>query len=300
MTDGMAFDTNADFDQFLNGIQNAGFEYPGDNGDEPTPTEPDEPIEVDEPDPGPGPATPPPPVETFRIGDRDVPADEVRALYEMGKMFREGSIGTPTPAEQQGSGVEPPPPAVPPEPTPAPIPTFIDQDDPTQMGVWTELQKMQGDYNKEITQLRQNYDNLSRQQRVKELIDNGNIALSQFRAEHPTLTDDEVNAIIPMAQPIADAMVARYGNDIIGLKRAFYVAALEFDGTRSKVIGEPGQKTPAQQSAERKRKLGSLSSGSGSSPRSEQPRPQLGTDKQAKEEFAKALVDSYGANGRLS
>lgn len=281
-----------DFDQFVNGIANAGFQYTGQEEEEPE-EEPEPDVETDEPDPGPGPATPPP--DTVRMGEADVPLSEVRAFYELGKMLREGSL-QPT-GVTGDSGDEPSPPAAPPEPLPPTMPSWLDQEDPVQMGVWNTLQEQATEYKKELAEVRQLAEQSSSALRDRLAMENGQAAVTQFRTQYPNISDTEFDTLLTLCQPMVDGFVATSANPIEGVKRALYVSALDFEPTRAKVLGT---QSPQQKSTERKRKLGSLSGSGGNGNRSESPRPQLSTDKQSVQEFANALSESYGANGRLS
>jgi hypothetical protein len=287
----------AAFDQFLQSLSDSSFEYParGQHGPDPE-SEPD----PEEEEPEPEPDNPPtmPPTGTVRIGDRDVPLGEVQALYELGQMFREGKLtgsgAHPTPPEQT-PGEETPPP-----PPPAVIPDFIDQDNPASMQLWEYLQTEKQSWQTELDRTRESATRAESALRERLAVENTQAAVTQFRQEYSHLSDDEMSTILSLSGPMVNHFVSQYQSPIEGLKRAFYVAALDNPTTRDAVL-QTGAKTAQQKSRERKQKLGSISgSSTGSGSRQSQPRPVISNDRQATEEFAKGLADAYQANGRIN
>jgi hypothetical protein len=288
---GEEMEDDINFDQFLTSLSDAGFAYPS-KADEPIVAE--EPQHETEEEPSTEePETPT--VSTVRIGDKDVPLEEVQLLYEFGKTVREQGITQPhqseEPAPPPPPAEEPPPPAASTEP-----PAWLDPEDEVQMGMWTELQSARADAiaAKAATQ---NFIAEQNQARVTQEV---NAGIRAFHDAFPQLTDQEVQTIASLAAPTVSAFVKTSATPIEGIAKAMRLTALDFEPTRDRVLGLQ-QKSGQQKSTERKSKQGSLTpSSSGSAPRTDVPRSAPRTDRAATAEFARELAESYGANGRLN
>jgi hypothetical protein len=295
-----------DFDQFVSTLESAGWN--ADNAlpstHEPPPSEP-----PNEPPPPTGDAPPEPttpPAETVRIGDKDVPLAEVTALYELGRTLtaRQGA-SPPAPPVAPVTATQPPVPpvvtmpapaveATPPAPLDEP-PDFIDKDDPTQMGVWNLFQQSET-RRRELEQRISLVQSTVEQQQARRVMD---AALTDFRQAHPTITDDEIDLLGKLAAPTVDAFIKTYGDPVIGVQKAMYHSAIEYQPTRDRVLGI-NQPPPSQTSAQRKGKLSSLAGSSGSGSREPAAPRRPSSDREAKDMFATALAESFQSNGRLN
>jgi hypothetical protein len=302
---GRETEDDIDFDQFLTSLSDAGFAYPG-KADEPI-----EPItpegSTDEP-PADPPADPPPtadqapPVPTVMLGDKEVPLEEARLLYELGRTLRDQGYQPPAPpapttGEQAPPQVDQTP--VPPAPV-APVaetpPEWLDTEDPVQMGMWSEVQASRA----EAAAARASVEQFNQQQQQSKVQQEILSGVALFKEQHPNVTEEEVNLLTSLAAPTVAAFVATSPSPIEGIAKAIRMAAIDFEPTRNRVLGLE-QKTRQQKSTERKSKQGSLNpSGSGSAPRTSVPRSAPRTDRAATEEFAKELASAFGTNGRLN
>jgi hypothetical protein len=289
-----------DFDQFLSSLSDQGFTYPGKNGqavavdpNAPDPTQTPEPDDDDESEEPVSQEQPPPSdVPVVRLGEKDVPLEEVTLLYELGKTIRE-------------QGLEPPPPTVPTEPPPAeepppPVevekPSWLDQEDEVQMGMWSELQATRAEA-KAARAASAQFVADQQQSRIQQEVNEG---ISMFKTAFPSLTEQEVQTIATLAAPTVSAFVKVSATPPEGVAKAMRLTALDFEPTRDRVLGLT-QKSGQQKSTERKSKQSSLTpGGSGSAPRTDVPRSAPRTDRAATEEFARELASSFGTNGRLN
>ena len=243
--------------------------------------------------PGDNPPAPPvTPTDTVRIGEQDVPLDEVTTLYELGRTIRESGLQPTAPLVTEGESV--PPPTVETPPTPPTIPDYIDVDDPVQMGLWNELQSVKEQVAATTTTVKQSAEESARVQAEATL----ERALSAYRTKYPSVTDTDLALIRPQAALIVNPMIQQHG-PVDGMVRALYVASLENDTTRNKVLGIDTT-SPEVKSETRKRKLSALSGTSGSAPKTSPSRPQYTSDRDVVNALAKELSDSTAFNGRIN
>lgn len=243
--------------------------------------------------------TPPVDQPTVRIGDNDVPLAEVTALYEFGKAIRTGQY-----APGQGKGTEPTSPAepftaapvipsIPPVDAtlPPPLPDWVDTEDSFQVGMYRQQQELFKAQESIV-----NTVNEGRQQTLEQRAQyDMNVALTNFRAAYPNLTDEDIALIRPNAAPMVGPLMAANPNPVEALSKSMYIASLELESTRHKVLRtEP----PEVKSQRRKDKLSALNGGGTSARTPAQPR--LHNDRSATDEFASALAESFGQTGRLT
>ena len=229
----------------------------------------------------------------MRIGETDVPLAEVTQLYEFGKAIRENGLGEPaTGAAPEGGGLPVPPPPAATAPT---IPAYIDQDDAVQMGLWNELQAARAEQAETATTVREIRDTFYQSKAEQDF----GTALAAFRTQYPGLSDADIDAIRQPASRLVTPLINSGSNPIDAMTRAMYVASLENPATRDRVLNI-NQQNNQNKSRERKQKLSSLSGTSGSAPRTPATRTRPTSDQDAKDQFAQALADSFGSNGRLN
>lgn len=223
---------------------------------------------------------------TVRIGDTDVPVEEVRAYYELGKQIRENGLTPPAPA-----------PTVTPEPTPTPVepPAWIDKDDEVQMGLWEANQALITRIDDLEGTTKATADTFARQVAVQQFT----TALTQFRTAYPNLDDTDLALVRPHAAQLLPAIQSVEADPIAAMKRAMYLAALDIEGTRGKVI-EAQVRTSQDKSKTRKQKISSLGGTSGSAPRTGTPRLHPRNDREAVDAFAKEISESFQSNGRIN
>lgn len=210
-----------------------------------------------------------PPPATVRVGDVDVPLSDLVAAYARGQ-------APPAPPQP----VTPTPPVV--DETP---PEWVDQSDPTQMGFWKENVEQR----KALAVLNQATAQQRQQDQRRQADADFRVALSQFKSMYPGLSDSEIdNMIRPAAAQMIPGLLATHANPVEALGKAMYIAGLENVVTRDKILGiateAPGKK--------RQRKISSLSGTSGSAPRTTAA-PRVTNDRQARDEFAQALAESF-------
>ena len=297
-------ETETEFQTFLDSLGGS-FEYRGNDTivreDDNVPPPVDEEVSDTTPVPGedtetapvitPGDNPPAPPVTTVRFGDQDIPLAEVEELYSLGKTIRESGL-QPTPLVTEGESV--PPPTVETPPTPPALPDYIDPDDPVQIGLWNELQSVKEQVAATTTTVKQSAAESARVQAEATL----ERALSAYRTKYPSVTDADLAVIRPQAALIVNTMIQQHG-PVDGMVRALYVASLENDQVRNKVL-DITPTTTSTDSTTRKRKLSALSGTSGSAPKTSPSRPQYTSDRDVVNALAKELSDSTAFNGRIN
>jgi hypothetical protein len=221
---------------------------------------------------------------TLRIGDKDIPLDEVTQLYELGKTLRENGL------DRQ---VTQPVPVAPTPETPQEVapPSFIDPDDEVQMGLWKHIQTLEA----KVDQTQQTFQQTAAQQERARAQDDFNSALNKFRTAYPNVTDDDLAIIRPAAALIVNPLIAAHG-PVEGMVKAMYITGLDIERTRSKILDPT---TPTNNSNTRKRKLNSLNGSSGSAPKTNN-RPQLTSDRDVVNAMARELADNLSTNGRIN
>jgi hypothetical protein len=192
------------------------------------------------------------------------------------------------------SGDEAPLPPVETPPIPSAIPDFIDQDDEVQMGLWERIQNLESKIDSTATISRQTAEQAARAQADATL----ERAMAAYRTQYPNITDEDLAIIRPQAALIVNPMIQQHG-PVDGMVRALYVASLENESTRNKVLGinTESQKTKSET---RKRKLSAISGTSGSAPKTAPSRPQYTSDRDVVNAIARELSDSTAFNGRIN
>lgn len=236
------------------------------------------------------------PEPTVRIGDRDVPLAEVSQLYELGKALQDGGVTTypsaPVTGEQPtpvGTLVEPVAPIA------AKIPDYIDQDDEVQMGLWKELQARDERLDRIEQTTRESVAAQARSVAVSQF----NQALGNFTTKYPNLTEAELNVVRVNGSQILPAIQATEPDPVKAMEQAMYIAGLQYEPSRNKVLGV-NESQRQHKSSQRKRKQSSIGGSSGSVPRTPTARPRPRTDREAVNEFAEALGETFQSNGRIN
>jgi hypothetical protein len=227
---------------------------------EPDPTEPEP-----EPEPAPEAATPEPPHSrgAVVIDGVEVPVEEAVAYLAKREAQRI--------AAEQAVVPEPPKPAEPPE--------WVDRDDPAQMGMWKELQRVEA----QNAALLENQKAFAQEQTRSKAMVQVDTALSTFRQLHPELSESDVHTIRvhAAALEIIPALErTRSGSDAV--LKALDIAYWDLPEFRAQATAQPSpaaEKKAAR--AEKKEKLNALGGSSGSVPRQEA-RPDLSTDRAAR------------------
>lgn len=303
-----------------------GWEYPTDahTGDTPpavidqqvTPPEdeedddPDDPL-VPEPDATPDPnATPTTAIEpeTVKVNGVAVPLADVQRLYEFDQFLRSNpdasqrvaaaiSNDQPTPAapaaEQPTVPAQTPAPAAPASVTP---PDFLDLEDPAQKFLWDSHVATQT----ELATIRQ-----QGQQQAQALADrqaqvDASEAIAKFRTDHPNFNDDQITTLRQHAAQmnIVGSLLATSPTPVAALHRNLELAALDHADSRTLFLAAPDtSRTPTREQHSRRRKsaLNAIGGGGGAVPKTNTaPKPQ--TDRQAIDEFARQLAETYQSN----
>ena len=162
-----------------------------------------------------------------------------------------------------------------------------------QMGLWKELQEVKGQVGEVTAQSHEANLRLARQVAQQQL----DTALSQFKAQYPNITDEEITSIRPIAGQLLPAIQQNTPDPVAAMKRALFVAAVENPTVGAKIVSP--NTSQQQTSADRKKKLSSLGGSSGSAGRSPR-RSAPSTDKDAVSELASAIEEAYSSNGRLN
>ena len=240
---------------------------------------------------------------TISIGNVEVPISEVISHYEFGKALRSGGyvppaappVAAPSVGAQPVQGaVEPQPPVPPSSGMAPPLPEWVDAEDPFQVGMFRQQQSLAAEMAKSKDALVESNKAIAQQHATA----NFNIALSNFRTQYPDLTEGDLALIRPHASTMVNALISADPDNVPGaMQKAMYIASLEIESTRSKVLPKATADS-ATRSQHRKQKLSALGGSGGSSPRTPT-RPALTNDRQAVDAFAKELAESFGANGRL-
>jgi hypothetical protein len=218
----------------------------------------------------------------------EIPLDEVKQYFELGKAIREnGLVPEPTGQQQQQQ-------QTPPEPTPPVIPEFIDQDDEVQMGLWNKLQEVEQKFGTLSEQTQAANMRLVRQQAQQQL----DSALSSFKTKYPGIDDQDLSIIRPMAAQLLPAVQQNTPNPVEAMERSLFIAAVENPTISQKIIS-PAASTQQQASATRKRKQSSIGGSSGSASRTPS-RPTPKTDSSMVDQLASAIEEAYSSNGRLN
>lgn len=272
-----------EFDRWMEQLQD--FTYQGANNLPPVPA-----MQVDDEDEAEGsPVVPDEPVaepvdEPVEQEEDHAPVDPAtaQAIYDLGTQLSSPEPEfTPTHlVEEEGE-----------ETPPAQPPSYIDPDDEVQMGLWQELQTLRNEVQSTRQVATQTQEQIARQQAEQTFTQ----ALAQFRTQYPTLDDADIALIRPQAAVIVNPLIAQEG-PVNGMIRAMYVASLELEATRDKVLGIVKTEDKA---TTRKRKISSLNSSSGSAPRTNTSRPQYTSDRDVVNQLAKELQES-SVNGRFN
>lgn len=261
--------------------------------DTPTPVEPP-------PAPATGDVTPPPTTpqpDHVLVNGQSVPLADIQRLYEFDQYLR----NNPDAASRVQQAVATPtvPPAV--QPTPAPPadevkpPDFLDMDDPAHKFMWESHLEQQ----RQLQSFQQMQAAREQEALNQKALSEMDTALSKFRSLHPNFNDDQITEMRRHAASmnIASAVMATTVNPVDGFVRILDLAAMDHPDLRTVYLTPAESPTPTrkQRSTERKGKLNSLGGSSGSIPRTTTtPRPV--TDREAIDEFAKGLAESFQQN----
>jgi hypothetical protein len=249
--------------------------------------EPEEDSEEEEEVPETPPATP---SDHVLINGQEVPLSDVQRLYEFDQYLR----SNPDAAERVQAAVKPTVPAAPAPPTNETLtpPEFLDLEDPAQKFMWDSYVRTQTD----LAAIKQR-DEIREQSNVQaRATADMDQALAQWTAAHPNFNDDQIIAVRKHAAEmnVIGSLMATSSSPVAALARAMDLAALDNPDLRSIYLDPETHKTQTrkQKQATTKSKLNALGGSSGSAPRTTStPRPM--TDKQARDQFAKELSDSF-------
>lgn len=303
----------ASMDQFIESLEQS-FEYPslatigqtdeqiaaeilGNEGQE-VPDEEDEDEEIVPPVPpvegDPPPEVPPAlPADHVLVNGQPVPIADIQRLYEFDQYLR----SNPDAAARVQQAVQP---AVPtPESTPPANqeltpPDFLDMEDPAHKFMWESHVAQQ----KQLAAFQQQTVAQAQQAAVERANADMALALERWKTSHPNFNEDQIIEVRKHAASmnVIDSLMATSTTPVDALVRAMDLAAIDNPDLRN-VYLDTSHKTPSrkQQSATRKGKLNALGGTSGSVPRTTTPsRPQ--TDREAIDEFAKGLAESFQQN----
>lgn len=308
-------------EQFIEGL-NADWEYPvdthlGDVAPDNSTTQEPEQEEVDDPDdplipepdatadPNAPSATSDEPA-TVEVNGVQVPLADVQRLYEFDQFLRSNpeasrrvaaaiSDDQPAPAEPTtGEPAVPAQAAAPATPIPVAPPDFLDLEDPAQKFLWDSHVATQTQL---ANMVKANNDQAQTLANRQATID-AEAAISQFRTAHPNFNDDQMNTLRRHAagMGILDSIIATSPDAVTALSRTLDLAALDHADSRTLYLAPPETaraKTTTEKSRARKSALNSLGGSSGSVPKtSTTPKPK--TDRQAIDEFARQLGESFG------
>lgn len=151
-----------------------------------------------------------------------------------------------------------------------PLPDFIDPDNPTEVGLWRELQEVKSQATGASEQVTQSIEAQSRQ-RIAEQI---NTALGHFRTAHPDLTDAEIAQIRLYTKENVNVpgVMANYPEDAVaGILKCFEMGSMTDPAVRDKVLGNAdsgGSNDSSAADGKRQKALSALSGTSGSGARS--------------------------------
>jgi hypothetical protein len=241
------------------------------------------------------PAEEPEPVDEVEP-EEEVPQDPTPAVAEASPPSARGAIvidGVEVPVEEAVAylakrEVQREAAQVRPEPTPEPAkpPEWLDQDDPAQMAMWTRQQELEN----QVRAIAGNQQQIAQQQAVARATTEAESGISTFRALHPELTEDDITKLRlhAVSLDIIDGLARnRSGPDAI--LKALDIAYWDHPEFRARAVATPSPTEAKKEKAqERKGKLNALGGSSGSAPRQEA-KPDLSTDRLAKQAAAEWL-----------
>jgi hypothetical protein len=243
--------------------------------DEPEQVEDEDESEDEEPEPAPfvAASSPEPPVtpDVVRIDGREVPVAEARSLIDLRNYLN----SNPDKAQEVREVLEGKKAAT----EPVKPPEWVDTDDPAQMAMWNELQRLEAQQ-KALLQNQQQQTQLQVKAQAQADFEAG---LAHFRTGHPELNDDDITKLRTHAVSldiIEGLAKTRTGPQAItkALDLAYWDHP-EFQA-RARAVPTPGEAKQAK-AAEKKSKLNALGGSSGSAPRREA-KPDLSSDAGAK------------------
>jgi hypothetical protein len=245
---------------------------------------------------------PPPAADTdsdlfVTVRGQQVPIADIERLHEFDQFLR----SNPDAAQRVQAAVSKPvvpEPAAPAEPANevATPPEFLDLDDPVHKFLWEQSQTQQ----KELLSIRQ--ADIARQQEEinRRAVADMDVALTRFRSAHPNFNDDQIESLRQhsASMNIIGAVMATTPDPVSALVRVLDLGAMDNEDLRTIYLAPPEtpkETTQRQKSSSRKGKLNALGGSSGSVPRtSSSPRPM--SDRDAIDQFAKELSDSFQQN----
>lgn len=167
------------------------------------------------------------------------------------------------------------------EPKEEPLPDFIDADNPTEVGLWRELQEVRAAATGASQQVTQSVENQSRERMQQQI----NSAVSAFAGAHPDLSPDEIAQVRLYTKENVNVpgVMANYPDDpIAGILKCFEIGSMTDPAVRDKVLGnaDAGKQQRAAEDGKRTRALSALSgtSGSGSRRAPAAPKPKTWND----------------------
>jgi hypothetical protein len=248
-----------DFERWVSEMEESFSTYGGDSPPNPPVGQdvPDEPSGDETPESSPAPlgepagepespdAGEPPETPVIRIGEADVPVDELRRYYEFGKQLEQIKPVAQTP----------PPPAF----APDAFPEGWDESDARLKLVWDKLQEA----NRRSFEARQIAESSHNTQLANQARSDVAQAMENFQKTYSTITAEDIQAIRFQAGQLIPGLLNTHPNTQEAMGKALYIAALDNETTRNKILNI----TPPKTSAHRKRQQSSLAGTSGSVPR---------------------------------
>jgi hypothetical protein len=300
-------------DDFIKSLEDDSFTYPAlthlatgvvdepvaedEDDEEETTNEPVTPDETTTDDTIPEPVTSTVPTVTVR--GQQVPLADLERLYEFDQFLKsDPDAAARVQQAVAGQPVVPAEPITPVAQTPQVVtpPDFLDLDDPVHKFLWEQSQSQQ----QSLLQLRQQEAARINAETERRANDDMATAISRFRAAHPTFNDDQINTLRQHGarMNIVGAVMDTTPSPVEALVRVLDIAAMDNADLRPIFLAPPDESptpTRRQQSTTRKSKLNALGGSTGSVPRTTST-PRATTDKQAIDQFAKELAESFGQN----